>query len=157
MKHALTLMLCLLTSPALALSCLPPDAVSLYEMARDSEERFVIVKGRVTPRGEVAIPKGKNGGGDAEATSPARMTGTSLTQDGFTAAFDRPVDLRVMCMGPWCAGAPSSDEIIAAVRLDGNDLVLDLDACFSSTVEATPEAAARLVTCHQGGACETAY
>ena len=48
MKAILAALLSLfLAGPVAALSCLPPDAVDLYERARDADERFWILQGRL--------------------------------------------------------------------------------------------------------------
>lgn len=142
----------LAAAPAFALSCLPPDPVALYERARDAEERYVIVRGEVRPEGPVAVPQdGK------EVETPARIEGVSLTSEGFTAPFDREVTLRLGCMGPWCANAPDDGETISMVQLEGTRLVLELDACFSTSVPASDDGARAVVECHRGGDCVTAF
>ena len=151
-RTLLTLLACLAAQPALALSCLPPDPVALYERARDAEESFMIIRGRILAEARVNLPReGK------EAETPVRIEGLALTAEGFTEPFDRDATLRLTCAGPWCANAPSGGEVFMAVEVDGRDLIAEIGPCYFNQVEATDEGAARLLSCHQGGDCVTKY
>lgn len=149
MRHLLlTALAALSAGPALALSCMPPDPVALYERARDAEESFLIIRGRILADGKVALP---SDGKDAETS--VRIEGLALTSEGFGTAFEREAILRLTCAGPWCPNAPEDGEALIAVELEGSALVVEQGPCYANILPATDEGAERIMACHRGEAC----
>ena len=148
-RYTLALLSALAAQPALALSCLPPDPVALYERARDADERYMIVRGRILPSGTVNLPvEGK------EAETQARVEGMALSEDGFVRPFDRPATLRLLCFGPWCANAPDPEaETFMAVQLDGPDLVVEIGPCLDNHIGVEEGDEDRVLACHRDGTC----
>ena len=141
----------LVSAQAQALSCLRPDAVMLYEQARDSEDAFHIVRGELQITGPVTAPDPDTG---ATGETLARLVGTMLTDDGFTTTFDQPVTIVSSCAGPWC-GSPTGQEglLIAAVRIGEDRLTLDAGPCGGDMLPYDADGADRLLACHRSGQC----
>lgn len=147
-RSAAVLLLCL-AGPAQALSCLRPDVVSLYEQARDSEDVYSIVRGRLSYPAPPRLPKP-----DQPTSSPAVIAGTALGADGLTIPFVSEVTLSLSCLGPWCPGAPPvRAEAFIALRHHQGGYVLDQSACFANAVPAAPGDEERLLACHQHNRC----
>lgn len=93
--------------PALALSCMPWDVENAFTEADESAEAYVVVSGDlafdvdmlpvVDWSDQIAVPP--------FTEIPARLTGFSLTSEGFSAPFEAEVTLKIGCAGPWCASA----------------------------------------------------
>lgn len=156
MGRILIAFLVLLTAqPALALSCLRPDAVRLYEMARDSESVFVMVRGRAEVTGP-AIDLVPNNTQDQTATTTAVVSGTMLTSHAFGRDFEREITLEVSCLGPWCGGTDGLDrEQFMAIQITDSDLVLRLGPCGGDVVNWDRDGERRMLACHRGGTCDT--
>lgn len=141
-----------LASPALALSCLPPDAVQLYEQARDSKDTYVAVRGRI----DLSEPA-QNPVPDTElpAITQAVMSGYSLTSHAFGALFRSKIEIRATCLGPWCGSAEGFEgEQIAMLRVDGNDVyTLMAGPCGGQAMAWTKDGERRLLDCHRTGNC----
>ena len=145
--------------PAIALSCRPPDAVRLYEDARDSPDPFMIVHGYLHADGPVALPEPDTNGqypGDATAHTTVRLSGQGLTDTGFTAPVNQDITLAVTCVVAWC-GSPLLDvAIIAAIQLKDTGPELLVSPCEGwRAMRGTPEDAHRVENCHRDGNCET--
>ncbi len=146
---------------ALALSCLRPDSVRLYEFARDSDDLYQIVLGRISSVEPIALPEapemGSGGIGDGEtniARSTVRVTGTALTTDAFDQPFERNVILELGCLGPWCSDPPTMEkDLLLALRVDGDARILNPGVCSEASVLGTPGAVDRLLDCHVNGHC----
>lgn len=149
----LAILLCLVAGPVQALSCLAPDAVRLYERARDSEAFYTVVRGRIA--GEVVQPR-PDPQGQVEPgtvlTSTVRVVGVALDADGFDVPFDQPVDVNVTCAGPWCGGA-SDGEAILALRHTEKGLQLEAGPCAADQVPVSDTGIDRLLACHRAGIC----
>ncbi|MEM6384679.1 MAG: hypothetical protein AAF718_00445 [Pseudomonadota bacterium] len=154
MRFALVCLAVLIANPANALSCMRPDAVRLFEEARDAETAFYIVKGEVefleppnTPPRNAKTP----------ATTRARITGLALSKSGFNAPFDERVTLKASCLGPWC-GAPEMVEgsRLMAVEIGLADLSLYIGPCGGDQMAWDEQAEDRLLSCHLQGICEAA-
>ncbi len=141
-------------SPVLALSCLRPDAVRLYEQARDSEDAFYIVRGRIDVTGPISEPDPTKG---TPGHTQARFTGELLASQDFGAEFDRDINIISTCAGPWCGNpAGMEGDLIAAIRVDDAELSLASGPCGGDMVAWSDDAAARLLACHREGLCEIA-
>ncbi len=138
-------------TPALALSCLQPNAVMLYERARDAEEVYYFVKGRVDLTGRVNDPVPNS---DTPALTSARITGTGLTSHGFGTAFDQPVTIEAHCLSVWCSSAKDlTGELFAALQVTDDELTLRIGPCGGDVVQWDRAAERRLLECHRTGLC----
>lgn len=156
MKPFVIILLCVFATPALSLSCIQPDPVRLYLAAKESAEPFYIARGRLTLNGPAPeIPASP----DPFAETPpvhisARFAGHTLSESGFRSPLDRTVTLEITTSGPWPGWVPPVDsEIIAALELRGDDVVLLGDPCLSRVVEASATAERRIMECHNTGRC----
>lgn len=158
MRAALALLAWLLAGPAVALTCLPPDPVRLYERAAASEERYVVVYGAL----DLSKVRFEHDGGyfdppcqQKRIYSGVPLRGLSLTRDGFALPFDRPITLRFACFGPWCSGRTTeAQQIVFLRKLEQGGYELEFDPCGGWAYE-TPDPAEvdRLVQCHRSGRC----
>ena len=57
-----------------------------------------------------------------------RITGKSLTRNGFTNAFSKQINTNVQCYGPWCAGLSQGSALVFLKRENGNYL-LETNPC----------------------------
>lgn len=160
MKIAPVLLTMLLgASPALALSCLPPDAVRLYEAARDSKGDYWIALGRVRAMETVNLPQPglrPSENGETFADTKAQFLGRVLVGDRIFHPFARRVTLRLTCVSTWCAGDPGDRQIIAAIEVADGGLVLSIGPCGENAVPWTEDGMERLLTCHADGDCVAA-
>lgn len=154
-RFALTLYLAVLTGPVHALSCMAPDVVWLYQHIKNDDADYLLVKGKVTltEPPNFAEPMGMK---PSEAFTSAYATGHALSASGFNARFDRPITIRVTCAGSWCGDPEGLEDNthIFAVRLDGDNTVLDRGPCSGLAQRWTPEEETRLLDCHLKGKCE---
>lgn len=145
-----------LASPAWSLSCLPPDTVRLYETARDANEGFWIVRGRIFAETPIAMPEAGSSGGygeSASASTPVRFTGLGLTSDGTYKGFAQDITLTISCFANWCGSAPYDEEVFAAIEVKDSGPELVIDPCSSRMVPYSEEAEERLVDCVRDGNC----
>ena len=157
MKIAAVLLAVLLgAGPALALSCLQPDAVRLYEAARDSESDYWIAVGRIRAMEEVNVPEsGLRPPQDEEshADTKVQFLGRVLVGDRIFHPFARRVTLRLTCVSAWCAGDPGDAQVIAAIEVAERGLVLSIGPCSETAVPHTEDGMERLLACHADGEC----
>lgn len=143
----------LAAGPASALSCLRPDAVRLYEDARDSAEVYTIVKGRILADGPILVPvpdrDGKNG-----LVTGVRLRGHILGARGFLDPVEAGIGLRLTCVSVWCAAPPPEDVLLMALRQTPSGSELSIGPCGGDAVVWTADAEARLLDCHRGIRCE---
>ncbi len=149
--------------PSLALSCLAPDGVRLYQQAAASPRPYLVVLGQFHQAELDAVTLSNGPGYDETAAAPQivhnlRFTGQALTRRGFTFDFDRQVSLKLTCLGPWCTGLPSDAQTLAFFDVTDGGHLLELTACGGMAIQypdkATLQAVAR---CHRGGACTSAF
>lgn len=153
----LALALSVLASPALALSCLPPDVARSYTEAAAAEQSYIVVRGTLA-FDETQLPEVDLAHQDQTPPSTdiaARLTGQSLSQSGFEREFDRPITLRALCFGPWCGRAVSGTETLAFLEKTGDGYALSITPCggfdFPEPTEAMLD---KVVECFQGGSCK---
>ncbi|MHA6265783.1 hypothetical protein [uncultured Aliiroseovarius sp.] len=156
MRGVLALLFILAPVPAIALSCMPYNAVSAYQMADGSPDDYVVVLGDLT-FGESGLPKVD--WQHQEDVKPdnfltGHITGKSLTKDGFTNGFDQPVKINVQCAGPWCAGLSQGQHLMFLKR-DGERYLLEVDPCGGFAF-GDPDAATlqKIKACFRGERCE---
>lgn len=149
----------LVTGPALALSCMAPDAARSYQQLDEAEERYIVVHGELS-FDDTKLPKTdlQDQTSTPESTPlPARLRGMSLSKEGFTTPFNKPVTLDVRCFGPWCADATSGTKVLGFVELRADGPVLTLDPCYSVTIpEPDKKMLNTVIGCMKGEACEPA-
>ena len=151
-RFILATMIASLAGPALALSCMRPDAVRLYEQARDSEDLYSMVIGTVTPNAPIVAPTAQ---GRKTSETPVTLSGRSLTNAGFTGAFDQTVTLRLSCLSVWCADAPEfEDEVLVTLRHEQDNLVIDVSPCPANALPANADDEARILNCHRFEKCD---
>lgn len=136
-------------SSAQALSCMRPDAASLFHWAQESEEPFYAAVGQLdfAPPPKLSVP----GAQEFSAT----LRGTSLTQSGFTAPIDTDVFVKTSCVGPWCGHVQSGEKMLMVLKRDNDQLILHVNACPNTTLS-NPTAAQiqTFVNCTQGKTCQ---
>jgi hypothetical protein len=157
LTRSLVFLALLTAQPLHALSCLAPDVVRNYEYARDSEDTYSMVIGRIEPYGPIAVPEQDlSAKTDRSTETQIRLTGRALTANGFTAEFQRDVTLRIQCVSVWCAGAPDIEpEVFVTLRHDGDARVLDIGPCLGNATKWTAEDEARVLNCHRFQKCAT--
>lgn len=140
--------------PASALSCLRPDAVRLFEYARDAEADFYIVKGRITLLEAANLPEK---GSKTPAMTRARVDGTALTTRDFEAPFSRDVTIETSCASIWCGTLDGLDgPLLMALETDGKALTLRVGPCGGDVVRWDEPGERRLLKCHRDGVCSPA-
>ena len=156
-RVACSLLFLMVAEAAFALSCMRPDAVRLYENARDSEDTYWIAQGRLRLKERLNVPTPPEPNRLTTeshfADTRAQFLGRVLIEDGSFHPFARNITLRLSCLSVWCASAPPDESMIAAIRVDGDALVLDVDPCNSFAVQMDEDGLNRLVACHKGGEC----
>lgn len=157
MRGLLLVIWLVMPQSALALSCLPHNAISAFLDADRSTKSYVAVLGRLsfdaskTPKPDQSrqrLPEPDN-------FLSGRISGHSLTQSGFDAPFDRAIDINLKCMGPWCARLRNGQEqLVYLERTDGRYLLVS-DPCGGYAF-ATPDPATldKVRSCMRGEACD---
>ena len=151
----LALALIIVSGPALALSCMRPDVVSMLEFARDSKDVYYVIKGRLTPTNPYAIPEPKNAT-DSAADTPVSISGSGLGSYSFSVPVEVGATVRLKCLSVWCAGPPPEDELLMIVRKSDEALVLDVGPCGGTAIPWSVAAEKRLLECYRTGKCERA-
>lgn len=87
---------------------------------------------------------------------PARLSGSSLTQNGFTGPLNSALTMEVACFGPWCASAPSGQMVLAFLKQSPKGQSLKLTPCGSHLVFDPALSDLRATKrCYLEGACGT--
>lgn len=158
MMRSLSLALACATfaSPALSLSCMRPDAVRMFENARDSADVYYVIKGRVTPVGEYAVPIAENGK-DGTTETPVQISGIGLNARGFSVPVDTSATVTLKCLSVWCASPPPADkDLLMIVKTEDDDLSLEVGPCGGTAIAWSAEAEERLLRCHLSDDCKPA-
>ncbi len=152
----LSLALSALAQPVLALSCLRPDVARSFNEAAAAKESYVIVQGRLT-FDTSRLPKTDLGAQEEippHVDIAARLTGMSLSKQGFTSDFDHPVTLRVQCFGPWCGGAASGAQYLSFLEKTDTGYMLTVTPCGGfGFAEPSREILETVSACFQNGRC----
>lgn len=145
----------LAATEAAALSCMRPDVRRSYAQAEAAQERYSIVRGRLSfDTAQLPQPDLKNQRART-VTIPGRLSGHGLTAQGFAAPFDRAITLEVSCVGAWCGSARPGRDVLAFLRRDGAEYALEIGPCpfFLFPAPDTAQIAA-VVACQAGGPCD---
>lgn len=150
MRFLLTCLALLAAAPANALSCLRPDAVRLFEQARDAEETYYIVKGRISLLEEANLPTDPK----VPTRTRARIEGSALAAETFGAPFSREVALETTCASIWCGQLDGlAGELIMAIETEGDALSLRIGPCGGDQVPWDQNGEDRLLACYRDGDC----
>lgn len=142
-----------LATPALSLSCAPPDVIRSYQRAAEAEEAYIVVHGTLH-FDENKIPKANHNDSPPSTRFRARLTGKALSETGFDIDFDREITLDLICFGPWCAGAKSDIPYLGFLKQMATGYALQLDPCDGfGFADPTPEMLRKVEQCHAGGPC----
>ena len=152
---AVGLTLFLAANPAFSLSCMRPDSVRMFENARDSEDIYYVIKGRLTPKNTYAIPTSENGK-DSVADTSVVIDGVGLG----TRSFSVPVKVEAMviltCLSVWCAGPPPEGELLMIVKKQNEALTLEVGPCGGTAIPWSVDSENRLLDCHRSNSCKPA-
>ncbi len=86
---------------------------------------------------------------------PARLTGQSLTLNGFDTGFDQEITLNAKCFGPFCAGPVSDLPYLAFLERQPKGYMLVFNPCGDLAFpEPTAAMQEKVLHCFQGGPCE---
>lgn len=157
MIRQISLALALVTSatPALSLSCMRPDSVRMFEYARESEDVFYVIKGRITPTKSYVIPEADNQKGST-ATTPVQIKGIGLGPTGFSTPVAIGATVQLSCLSVWCSGPPPNDELLMIVKKSDDALILEVGPCGGTAIPWSKDAEDRLLACHLSDTCEPA-
>ena len=100
MRSLFAIGLSFLAGPAVALSCMAPDVAHTFTELNNQPETYVVVHGTLSfDEGRLPVTDWDNQEATPQETPiPARLSGRSLTQDGFTAPFYRTITLNAVCL-----------------------------------------------------------
>ena len=158
---ALSVLAALIATPALSLSCAPHEVTDTYQRLNAAEAQYVVVHGRLSfDEGQAPVGDGENPQSTPPDTFiPARITGKSLSKNGFSRIFDAPLTLNLQCIGPWCANASSGQDVLAFLERKPDRLyALALNACGGDGfLNPTAAQLKEAETCFAGGPCAVKY
>ncbi len=154
MKQLLIAALLLAAPGAWALDCVMPQPAQSFKDAEASLTEVVVVMGRF--EFDASLLVGDIGQeGVVFPPIPGRFVGHGLTQGGFDAAMDIPVDIQQVCAGTWCGqSAFFSDTTIAFLDVVDGIYTLPVEPCGTGVYRGDPETVALLTACMRAGSCE---
>lgn len=159
MKVLVALVACLaFTPPAWSLSCLRPDIVRTYEMARDAKAGFWIVLGEIVADGPIATPEPDAVGRfkeNASASTSVAFAGLGMTADGSYKGFEQRITLTITCLAHWCGSVQDETHVFAAIEVKDTGPELIIDPCSSRVVPFSEDGEERLMACVRDGVCQT--
>ncbi len=142
--------------PALALSCLPSGITDSYLKAANSDSSYNVIKGRLR-FDQVSLDrrlrKLRNDQRGGSIVVAARLQGQALGAAGFTIPANVQLRLHLQCLGPWCPGASSDQDVIVFARQADDQLIVELDACSGDLHQLTDQTEQAVLSCHSGGEC----
>ena len=147
MIRVLAVLLCLAAAPAHALSCLRPSVEGSFATAHAAPQLYVVGLGRVV-LGEGAAPPAPFGPdrGAVVTELPAMFSGRIGGRDGFGAAIDLPVTLRLTCAAHWCGAAPEG-EVLTFIEIADTGHRITEGPCPQAILRAEPDTEARAAAC----------
>jgi hypothetical protein len=145
------LVLSLVASQAMALSCVQPDAARSFETAANSDKTFVILSGtfEFAARPEVTTdnPRAEN--------YLSKFSGLLLTGVGFTDQVAAPVTINTSCAASWCGTMKPGTPYLAFVEQTETRLTLNVGPCPEMALQnPTQEVLDKVVACAQGKDCK---
>jgi hypothetical protein len=146
----------LLASPALSLSCSPPNLVADYKAAAASSENWSVVVGQMTFN-EGKLPNVNVSDPDRipeKTRIRAQFVGHSLDANGFTKPYQSNVTLQVNCLLSWCGGAQSGGRYLAFLKHEGNRRIVFAEPCKANLYRnPSNKDLSRIRNCFVGGPC----
>lgn len=144
------------TGQAQALSCVRPDVARSFLEAVHSGRSNAVVHGRVSldtgllPRRNPLSPNDM----PPRTRIPGRLEGRSLGKAGFTAEFDAPLSVDILCQGPWCGSVSPNVPQLLFVEKTGEGFVLAAEPCGQFQFpQPTPDQLKTVRFCMRGAAC----
>lgn len=119
MIRLFALLTLLLPGAAQALSCLPHSVEGAFQEAQASDDRYIIVRGKLKFDAS-KLPKSHQAGQSATpdiTRIPAQLIAKGLRDGAFSVPIRRRIMLEVECFGPWCARVPVGGEMLAFLKL----------------------------------------
>ncbi|SPF79247.1 hypothetical protein ALP8811_03186 [Aliiroseovarius pelagivivens] len=157
MRNLFAALFLALPGPALALSCMPYNAIAAFQDAAKSDDSYVVVHGTLS-FDESKLPKVD--WQNQEDVKPdnflsGRIDGQSLTRAGFTAQFVHDIDINVQCAGPWCSGLTNGAKYLVYLKRDDGNYLLETNPCGGFAFQ-DPDAAtlSKVTACLQGKRCD---
>lgn len=144
-----------IAGPALALSCVRPDAVRDFLEADASSDVWIVVDGTLR-FDQTALPPRVPLNNDAPPTTDisARITGKSLSENGFARDFDSTITLRILCFGAWCGGVENGQRYLSFLKRENGGYVLFANPCGSRVYPDASERLRKTLTrCMRGQTC----
>ncbi len=146
-----------LTTPAFALSCVPPDPAHSFVEADQAEAVYVVVYGKLSfdPSKSPVVDLEQQQAAPKDTEISARLTGKSLSPVGFEAPFDHDITLNIKCFGPWCGEAVQDVPYLAFVEQQDAGYRLIVEPCARwAFPEPDADALKKVQQCMQGESCE---
>lgn len=157
MRSLIAIALVWSAGPVMALSCMAPDVAQTFNRLQSAPETYVVVHGTLSfDQSRLPVTNWEDQGATPQETRmPAQLKGMSLSQDGFTAPFDRVITFNALCFGPWCVSAQSGSDVMAFVEYRKGEFVFALGPCYSAGFFDPDEAMlSDAVACMRGDRCE---
>ncbi|NRP13637.1 hypothetical protein XMM379_001681 [Aliiroseovarius sp. xm-m-379] len=144
-------------APALALSCMPYNAVQAFLDAQESPDEYLVVLG--TLRFDKAdLPQGGLAGQtetQPDNVFPARLEGHSLARRGFVLPFREDITANVQCYGPWCGGLTDGEVYLAFLKRTDAGYLLETNPCGGFAFgDPDPDMLSRVKACMRGSGCD---
>ncbi len=146
----------LIAGPAFSLSCLPYSERHAYQDAAASADMYIVVHGqlRFNPDNLPVPDMSQQDLIQPDNIFRARLSGHFLTENGFTARFERRIDVNVQCFGPWCGGLSSGADYLMFLKETASGYLLETDPCGGFAFqEPQPATLDDMHQCLLGGEC----
>ncbi|WP_424942636.1 hypothetical protein [Aliiroseovarius crassostreae] len=157
MRSLLTLCFTLLAAPALALSCMPYNAVQAYHDAQNASDAYLIVLGTLT-FDDAQLPVvdwNKQEEVTPDNLFPAHLAGHSLARRGFVMPFCEEITANVQCAGPWCSSLTNGEVYLAFLKQTDDGYLLETNPCGGfAFADPDPDILSRVKACVRGSGCD---
>ncbi|MDA5092763.1 hypothetical protein O2N63_01515 [Aliiroseovarius sp. KMU-50] len=157
MRAFLALIFSLLAAPAIALSCMPYNAVQAFLDADEAAAPYLIVLGRLTFDDEKRpkVDWSKQDEVRPDNRFAAKLVGRSLTGRGFEMPFHEDITVNVQCTGPWCGGLTRNETYLTFLEMRDDGYFLETGPCGGFAFEdPDPEMLTRIKACFRGERCD---
>lgn len=152
MRLFLSLLVALIGTQTMALSCMEPSVTESFTRAAEAEESYVVLLGRFDfsepeQRGYTESPQ--------TVTVNARFRGQGLGPTGFEDIDPRQVSLTFTCAGPWCGSLSPRAQTLAFARKTENQYEVIISPCGNWAFPNPTRAMIRQTeACMRDGACQ---
>ncbi|WP_371169411.1 hypothetical protein [Aliiroseovarius sp. 2305UL8-7] len=140
---------------ALALSCMPYNAIAAFKDAATADEDYVVVVGELSfdKRKLPKVDWSDQMAVQPDNILPGKIRGKSLTRKGFTNDFTRDITINVQCAGPWCASLTEGRYLTYLKRVNGT-YTLAVNPCGGfAFADPDKDTLKRVTACMQGKRC----